>query len=86
MFSFNFFKRFRRKPKTVETIFVPTEILEMSWMYPVLRDLIGNKANGEIRKFNNDREKKIGQGLILNGEKEVWVYLGQNYFKNIVKL
>lgn len=84
-------KMFTSKPKyeSVHTLYteLPYHIQQVSRLYPVIDTLIGNKADGEIRLFTIENNTlRVGQGLVLRKDKDVWVHLGNNYFKNTVKL
>ena len=82
---------FTRKPKyeSIHTLFteLPYHVQQISRLYPIIDTLIGNKADGEIRLFSiEDNKLRVGQALLLRKDKEVWIHLGYNYFKNTVKL
>ena len=84
---------FKKKPKyeSTHTLFteLPLHIQQMSRLYPdpSIGTIIGNKADGEIRLFSIENNKlRVGQALFLKNDKEVWVHLGCNYFKNTLKL
>ena len=86
-YMFSFLRFFGHTPKNkLNEVTVPDDILEMGLLYPVLHLLVGNNSTGEIKLFDKHDNKRIGQALLLNRDKEVWVYLGNGYFKNIVKL
>lgn len=82
------FRPNRPKYKSVTTLFteLPYHVQMTSRLYPVIETLIGNKADGEIRKFEiPGNELRVGQALLLRNDREVWIHLGHDYFKNIVK-
>lgn len=86
-----FKKLFEVKPKyeSVHTLYteLPYHIQKVSELYPICDTLVGNKADGEIRLFSiEDNKLRVGQALLLRKDKEVWIHLGYNYFKNIVKI
>lgn len=89
---FNFIKNILKKnPKyeSTHTLFteIPYHVQQVSRLYPTIDTLIGNKADGEIRLFSIENNKlRVGQALLLRKDKEVWIHLGYNYFKNTVKL
>lgn len=66
---------------------VPFHLEQVAKMYPVIHTVIGNKSTGEIKLFLLENNKlRVGQALILNADREVWVHIGNDYFKNIMKL
>lgn len=82
---------FAKKPayESTHTLFteLPYHVQQVSRLYPTIDTLIGNKADGEIRLFSIENNKlRVGQALLLRKDKEVWIHLGYNYFKNTVKL
>lgn len=65
----------------------PYHIAEIAKLYPVIHTLVKNKSKGEISKFVLEQNAlRVGQALILNHDREIWIHLGNDYFKNIVKL
>ena len=65
----------------------PLHIAEVAKMYPTIHTLHRNKSKGEVCKFFVEQNNlRVGQALILRNDNEVWIHLGQDYFKNIVKL
>lgn len=66
---------------------VPFHIEQVGKMYPVIHTVVGNKSVGQIKLFLLENNKlRVGQALILNSDREVWIHIGNDYFKNIMKL
>jgi hypothetical protein len=86
---FSFFKHFiRQKPKVkLISAEIPADIKAMGDLYPVIHTVVENLSTGEIKQLSIGENKlRIGQAMVINRDKEVWVHLGNDYFKNIVKL
>ena len=85
-----FVKRvFKKKIKTCTVCYteLPYDVQQVGKLYPVIKTLMGNKADGTIQKFIlEDNKLRVGQALFQNNNKEIWIHLGHDYFKNTVKL
>lgn len=84
---FKFLQRFRKpKPQVCEGE-IPCHIQAVARLYPVLETLVGNKAKGEVKRFElTDNKLRVGQALFKKNNTEIWIHLGNDYFKNTVTL
>lgn len=70
---------------------IPFHIKEIGKLYPIVHTVVNNQSIGEIKYFdfaNHENSLRVGQGLIINekkGMQSIWVHLGNDFFKNVVK-
>jgi len=77
----------KQDPKPSLDFHIPYHIEELAKLYPVVHTVPYNKSTGEIKHFSLSYNPcRVGQALILNHDREIWIHLGKDYFKNIVKL
>lgn len=79
------------EPVIITEVAIPFHIKEIAKLYPLLHTVAGNKAVGEIRLFQFDtgheNKLRVGQAFVMKkkGDHSVWVHLGFNYFKLVMK-
>lgn len=70
---------------------VPLHIREIGKLYPILHTVAGNLAVGEIKRFEftgHENTLRVGQAIKVDLERGVtcmWIHLGHNYFKLVMK-
>jgi len=93
MILLSYLKRLFYKDKVSPSI--PYHIQAVAKLYPVLSHIEDNEATGNIEKFNFVEsckgESRIGQQVLSSGYEGdqwydyIWVHVGQDYFKCIMK-
>lgn len=86
----NWFKKEEKLPFTIVEVDVPEQIHILSKNYPILHTVANNRAVGEVRKFNFQKENtlRLGQAMIIHepfGLTCTWVHLGNDFFKLVMK-
>ena len=91
------FKRFKKHideqkkpPFTIHEVEVPHDIKQVAKLYPILHTVAGNLAVGELRKFEFTKPNilRVGQTIIINekfGVVSIWIHLGYDFFKLVMK-
>ena len=88
----NFFTNKRFQPFIiVEADEVPLHIREIGKLYPILHTVAGNRALGEVKRFEfepgRENTLRTGQAFILHekGLAYTWIHLGNDFFKLVMK-
>jgi len=79
-----------KQPFTIHETEIPFDIKQISKLYPILHTVAGNRAVGEVRKFEFVKPNTLrkGQAIIINEKFSIvstWIHLGNDFFKLVMK-